>query len=324
MSVQTPIDEAGRLFRASAARFREALDMIAQGAATNDEALRERGRASLARSLRWAQAAADLLGRRRVRLESRAARASTVHRRMAVGASGSHGFAYAVGDPGDIVESVPRVPFEDAIADLLDRMPVGIRDVLGPKAEQIAAVYSERHAFALAQVADQTVTARIQQLLAKAVERGTPTPSIIRQVLQQGEDFTAAYAETVVRTNLATAYSAGRFREAADPDLREEFPAFEYQAIDDTRVRRGRKEDGGENHLALDGFVARTTWDGWSTWAPPNSYNCRCQLRLVGIDELQRRRIDLAVTPSVPAAAAIHVNFSRGRPDHQLYLGVQV
>lgn len=319
MSVQTPIDEAGRLFRASAARFREALSTIAQGAATNNADLREQGRASLARSLRWAQAAADLLGRRRVRLESRSAKSAKVSRSLAH----PHPRHYAVGDPGDIVESVPRVPFEDAIADLLDRMPVAIRDVLGPKAEQIAAVYSERHAFALAKVADERVTNRIQQILIRALERGVPTAKVVSRVMEEGEDFTDAYAETVVRTNLATAYSAGRFREAADPDIRDEFPAFEYQAISDSRVRQGRRQDGGENHLALDGFVARTTWGGWSTWAPPNGYACRCALRLVGLDELERRRIDLAAVPAVPSGASAHPNFTRGRPDHQLYLGVQ-
>lgn len=59
------------------------------------------------------------------------------------------------------------------------------------------------------------------------------------------------------------------------------WPYLEYRTQLDGRVR--------ESHLALEGFVAQSTWGGWPTVQPPNGWNCRCRLIPVSWQEAEAR-----------------------------------
>lgn len=92
--------------------------------------------------------------------------------------------------------------------------------------------------------------------------------------------------ETIFRTNIQSAYAAGRWqqqmRNVADR------PYWEYNAVMDNRTR--------PTHAALNGRVFR--WDDpiWQTIYPPNGYNCRCWVR--ALTEAQMNNHPLGVETS--------------------------
>ena len=82
------------------------------------------------------------------------------------------------------------------------------------------------------------------------------------------KDIPSRHLETLFRTQVATAYSAGRQRANMDPDIDSILWGYEYVAIDDDRVR--------PTHLALDGTTLAKNDPRWGSIMPPNGFNCRC------------------------------------------------
>jgi SPP1 gp7 family putative phage head morphogenesis protein len=74
--------------------------------------------------------------------------------------------------------------------------------------------------------------------------------------------------ETVARTQLQLAYNAGRWNTYQDPAIQEILWGFEYVTVGDDRVRT--------DHIALDGSRWPKESPFWSSYWPPNGYNCRC------------------------------------------------
>lgn len=56
---------------------------------------------------------------------------------------------------------------------------------------------------------------------------------------------------------------------------------WEYRTRRDQKVRRGRPEDHGENHKALDGISAPHDDVVWRRFTPPCGFACRCVLLVV-------------------------------------------
>ena len=77
--------------------------------------------------------------------------------------------------------------------------------------------------------------------------------------------------QTIYRTNLQTAYMAGRFQEQlANADDR---PYWQYVAILDSRTR--------PSHRAMNGKVFRYDDPLWGSFYPPNGWGCRCRVQAV-------------------------------------------
>jgi SPP1 gp7 family putative phage head morphogenesis protein len=74
--------------------------------------------------------------------------------------------------------------------------------------------------------------------------------------------------ENLVRTQTATAYSAGRWNAAQDPDVQEILWGYEYCTVGDDRVR--------PSHEVMDGMRAPAAHPIWHTWFPPAGFSCRC------------------------------------------------
>lgn len=90
--------------------------------------------------------------------------------------------------------------------------------------------------------------------------------------------------ETVFRTNVQSAYMAGRYKgmvEASDSH-----PFWQYVAILDSRTR--------PRHRILGGRVFR--WDDpvWKVIYPPNGYNCRCRVRPLSAADVEREGVALS------------------------------
>ena len=96
------------------------------------------------------------------------------------------------------------------------------------------------------------------------------------RVIQQGS---LRRLQTIYRTNLQSAYMAGRLRQAQEQADRA--PWAQYLAIRDAKTRPG--------HAALHGQVFRLDSPAWAVIAPPNGYNCRCRARYLSDRELAAR-----------------------------------
>lgn len=75
--------------------------------------------------------------------------------------------------------------------------------------------------------------------------------------------------ESIYRTQVQLAYSAGQWQQAQDPVYDEIIWGYKYVSVGDSRVR--------PIHEALDGVTLPKNDPFWQTFWPPNGYGCRCQ-----------------------------------------------
>jgi SPP1 gp7 family putative phage head morphogenesis protein len=164
-----------------------------------------------------------------------------------------------------------------------------------------ASDYFEVNGFRMAGNVSDGIKAVIQQELQNSVKFGT-TPTVTRQniwdrVVSRGftsresvldveddpavvqtlkdlwgvsEKQTAAYLDTLSRTNLFEAMNEARFAEFTDPELGDFVQALEYSAILDERTT--------DICEALNGAQWAEDSDMWDKYRPPNHFNCRSVL----------------------------------------------
>ncbi|MDR5803412.1 PBECR2 nuclease fold domain-containing protein [Caballeronia sp. LZ001] len=85
----------------------------------------------------------------------------------------------------------------------------------------------------------------------------------------RGKRITPRRLDTIFRTNMQSAYMAGRY--ASQLEQTDSHPFWEYVAVLDNRTRPA--------HRALAGAVYRFDDPFWQTFYPPNGYRCRCRVR---------------------------------------------
>lgn len=97
-----------------------------------------------------------------------------------------------------------------------------------------------------------------------------------------GEYFgTPRRLNTIFRVNTQAAYSAGRYQRMMDNiDNR---PYWQYSAVGDQRTRPA--------HLSLNGRIYRYDDPFWTTFYPPNGFNCRCTVIPLSQGDLTRKGI---------------------------------
>lgn len=88
--------------------------------------------------------------------------------------------------------------------------------------------------------------------------------------------------ENIFRTNLQTAYAAGRYKKMQA--VKASRPYWQYLAVMDRRVR--------PSHAILDGKVYPADHEFWATHYPPNGFRCRC-----GVRTLSQRQVDTLSLP---------------------------
>lgn len=211
------------------------------------------------------------------------------------------------------------VKLKDAIADMVERTPKTLRLASERTAQAIAKLYSKGAVAAFVRAAEASVTKAAQAFIADAMKRGLGEvragkllAAKINDIRKRSREWSEAYARMVFRTNVATATTAGRFRQTRDPDIRAVVPAFRFDAVGDSDTR--------DSHAAADGIILAVDHPAWAKIAPPLGYNCRCQVSHVSRMELAMMgRLDKRgnVIPSrIPLAARPDDGFRHGgRPD---------
>ncbi len=84
--------------------------------------------------------------------------------------------------------------------------------------------------------------------------------------------------QTIYRTNLQTAYMAGRFQSQLENI--DDRPYWQYVAILDGRTR--------PSHRAMNGKVFRYDDPFWGSFYPPNGWGCRCRVVALSHDNLTK------------------------------------
>lgn len=155
----------------------------------------------------------------------------------------------------------------------------GSREML----DKVLAGYRKRAADATALMLDS-----LSRSVIRRVESSLANGDTLRDFATGVRDDTVAlgvspasrsYLETVYRTNVQTAYGAGRFRQLTNPDVISVRRWIQYRTAGDNRVR--------ENHRALDGVIFDASSSSWHRIAPPGGFNCRCSC--VSLDDEQMR-----------------------------------
>lgn len=200
--------------------------------------------------------------------------------------------------------------FDEAVDDLISREPR-----LARSSKRVRQVYQD-HGFALAKSARLETTKRVQRILFEGLAAGEAPEKTRAKIEKLG--FSKGYAQTVYRTNVATAYSAGRFAQMFDPEIADVMAGFRFSTAGDSDVR--------ENHEAADGVIAAPDDSVWDWIAPPLGFNCRCTLELVTKSAARRRglvRKDGTIKRArLPIGARADDGFGRiGRPDRTIYGG---
>lgn len=153
------------------------------------------------------------------------------------------------------------------------------------------------HAFTVARVTAIDVLEDIRKAVGKAVADGTSIQQfksgLSRLLAAKGwfsekrdrppGALTGPRLETIYRTNLQSAYQAGRFKQLVETaHVR---PYWMYDAVGDHRTR--------PLHAALNGKVYRFDHPFWNAWYPPNGFNCRCTVRSLSEDRFERMKLPL-------------------------------
>ncbi len=110
-----------------------------------------------------------------------------------------------------------------------------------------------------------------------------------------------ARLRTIFRTNLATAYSAGRW--ARIDRVKAELPYLRYVAVLDGRTRPA--------HAAWHGTVLPVDDPWWQTHYPPNGWNCRCLVQQLDAADLASHGYRVADGP--PAGSERRVPWQNRR-----------
>lgn len=87
--------------------------------------------------------------------------------------------------------------------------------------------------------------------------------------------------KTIYRTNMQTAYMAGRYKEQMENI--DDRPYWQYVAVLDSKTRPA--------HRLLHGKVFRYDDPFWNTHYPPLGFNCRCRVRALSKDDIQKKNI---------------------------------
>lgn len=95
---------------------------------------------------------------------------------------------------------------------------------------------------------------------------------------------------TILRTNIQTAYSAGRYRRQRETAAA--LPYWRYSAVLDANTRF--------SHAEMDGVVYRADNPIWRRIYPPNGFNCRCTVRALTEREVQARGLTVIEGTDAP------------------------
>jgi SPP1 gp7 family putative phage head morphogenesis protein len=178
--------------------------------------------------------------------------------------------------------AAPATPTADAIAWFRAKVPMTADEFYALEAE------ARRRAFTVSGVAELDLVSTVWEALERGVREGTTLEDFRKAV---GDTLEAEWGgpnpsrlETIFRTNVQSAYSAGRYRQNNSPAVRATHPYSKFSAVMDSRT--------SDICEALDGTVLPSDDPFWSTHQPPLHFNCRSDVSAITEDEARELGVD--------------------------------
>lgn len=130
----------------------------------------------------------------------------------------------------------------------------------------------------------------VYDAIGKVLEHGETLADFRQRIASviQTQGWDGYRVETILRTNIQQAYSAGRYKKMQA--VKSSRPYLQYLAIMDKRVR--------PSHAVLHEKVYPADHEFWNSNYPPNGFRCRCAA--VSLSERQVRKQGLTVEKAMP------------------------
>lgn len=140
-------------------------------------------------------------------------------------------------------------------------------------------------AFYVTGLAELDMVSLVHGGIAEALEKGETLADFKKRIAEviEREGWKIRRIDTIFRTNLQTAYAAGRY--AKQRSTRELLPYWRYVTVGDARVR--------PSHAVLSGKVFPADHPFWSENYPPNGFKCRCAVQALSKGQVRRRGLNV-------------------------------
>lgn len=206
-------------------------------------------------------------------------------------------------------ESIPILPMKEALKFWHKKIPV------------TASAYRDLQeeyrimAFTVAKLAQLDQITAVKKSLQRALKNGESFETWQKKsadiFIRAGWTGDTRYRlDTIFRTNIQTAYNAGRWKQAEKG--KKDRPYAMYDAINDGRAR--------PTHLAQDGKVYPIDSIFWRTWWPPNGFRCRCSVITLSEEDIKEGKLQVrdeaaGPNPKDPEAPKMAMRDIGLRPD---------
>jgi SPP1 gp7 family putative phage head morphogenesis protein len=191
----------------------------------------------------------------------------------------------------DLRPAFLKMPFAEAVAFWRERG--GDPAIL----EEVLRAYRRRASMATDEQLD-VISRRAVEELRRTLEEGNTLRDFSRAIDEQAITLGIApadpsYLENVYRTNVASAYGAGRWTQMNDPDVIEARPYRQWFTARDNRVRA--------EHAPMESVVWRADNPAFATIAPPGGFMCRCSIVTVSQEEFDEEGLAANFVTAIPA-----------------------
>lgn len=151
---------------------------------------------------------------------------------------------------------------------------------------------AKARAFYVTGLYQQDLVKLVSDGIEAALANGETLPQFRERILAaiQAQGWHSHRVENIFRTNMQSAYSAGRYKKMQV--VRNSRPYWQYMAVMDKRVR--------PSHAILHGKVYPADHEFWDSNYPPNGFRCRCGV--ITLSERQVKAQGLTVEKDMPQA----------------------
>lgn len=150
----------------------------------------------------------------------------------------------------------------------------------------------KHRAFYVTGLAKQDLVQLVSDGIEEALKNGETLADFKKRIAAaiQAQGWHDYRVENIFRTNMQTAYSAGRYKKMQA--VKASRPYWQYIAVMDKRVR--------PSHAILHEKVYPADHEFWATNYPPNGFRCRCGVRTLSARQVEKQ--GLTVETEMPKA----------------------
>lgn len=150
----------------------------------------------------------------------------------------------------------------------------------------------KHRAFYVTGLAKQDLVQLVSDGIEEALKNGETLADFKKRIAAaiQAQGWHDYRVENIFRTNMQTAYSAGRYKKMQA--VKASRPYWQYIAVMDKRVR--------PSHAILHEKVYPADHEFWATNYPPNGFRCRCGVRTLSARQVEKK--GLTVETEMPKA----------------------